>query len=236
MSDKSFSGQYLGGIGKTGEKSCCAPGDPCCSSPGPSENKHDNTMKTVKVFDPPMCCSTGICGPNVDPGLVRFAADLKWLERQGVVVERFNLTQSPKAFVDDALVRSMLSTKGEKALPLVFVDGKAVASGTYPSREELVEFVDLRSVADSLFTPRVAELVAIGAAVAANCDSCLRHHVKVALGMGVSVADIALAVDLAAKVKEVPHRAVLKLAERLTRPETDEETASDASREERIEV
>jgi hypothetical protein len=33
----------------------------------------------VEVFDPPMCCSSGVCGPNVDPTLARLAADLHWL-------------------------------------------------------------------------------------------------------------------------------------------------------------
>lgn len=54
-------------------------------------------MIAVRVFDPAMCCSTGICGPSVDPQLVRFAADLDWLKGQGVSVERFNLSQQPGA-------------------------------------------------------------------------------------------------------------------------------------------
>ena len=54
-------------------------------------------MTAVRVFDPAMCCSTGICGPSVDPELVRFAADLDWLKSQGVSVERFNLSQQPAA-------------------------------------------------------------------------------------------------------------------------------------------
>ena len=50
-------------------------------------------MIAVRVFDPAMCCSTGICGPSVDPKLARFAADLDWLKSQGISVERFNLSQ-----------------------------------------------------------------------------------------------------------------------------------------------
>jgi hypothetical protein len=42
-----------------------------------------------------MCCSTGVCGPGVDPQLARFAADVAWLQGQGVTVERFNLAQQP---------------------------------------------------------------------------------------------------------------------------------------------
>jgi hypothetical protein len=45
-------------------------------------------MITVTVSDPPMCCSTGVCGPDIDPKLAQFAGDLDWLEEQGVDVER----------------------------------------------------------------------------------------------------------------------------------------------------
>lgn len=58
-------------------------------------------MLKLEVYDPPMCCSTGICGPNVNPALIHFAADLKWLEDQGVEVERYNLAQSPVAFAEN---------------------------------------------------------------------------------------------------------------------------------------
>ena len=34
-------------------------------------------MTHLQVFDPPMCCSTGVCGPQVDPELPRFAAARK---------------------------------------------------------------------------------------------------------------------------------------------------------------
>jgi len=186
-------------------------------------------MKIVKVYDPPMCCSTGVCGPNVDPTLVRFAADLKWLQEQSVVVERFNLTQSPKAFAEDDLVRSWLTNKGEAALPLVVADGKVVVSGAYPAREELAGFLGLDGAKGSLFVPAVAELVAIGAAIAANCEPCLRYHVKAATEMGVTSVDIARAVEMAAKVKDVPHRAVLQLAARLTQSDGDDVAGRKAS-------
>lgn len=94
-------------------------------------------MISVRVFDPAMCCSTGICGPSVDPQLARFAADLDWLKNQGVAVERFNLSQQPSAFADDAAVKSALETKGEAGLPVVKVNGEVKSIGTYPSRNEL---------------------------------------------------------------------------------------------------
>ncbi len=40
-------------------------------------------MKTIQVYDPPMCCSTGLCGNDIDPALVSFAALLTQVEPEG---------------------------------------------------------------------------------------------------------------------------------------------------------
>ena len=95
---------------------------------------------TIQVFDKPMCCSTGICGPQVDQTLVRFAGDLDWLRRQGVCVERFNLSQQPREFAQQPDVRAALQTKGTDALPIIRVDGRIVCQGTYPSRDLLASW------------------------------------------------------------------------------------------------
>ncbi|HET9929417.1 MAG TPA: arsenite efflux transporter metallochaperone ArsD [Polyangiaceae bacterium] len=94
-------------------------------------------MAVVRVFDPPMCCATGVCGPGVDPELARFSADLEWLKRQGIVVERFNLAQQPGAFVENALVKQALTERGNACLPLVLVDERVAVEGMYPSRDTL---------------------------------------------------------------------------------------------------
>jgi hypothetical protein len=67
-------------------------------------------MTRIQVFDPPMCCLTGVCGPQVDPQLPRFAADLQWLQKQGLEIERYNLTQQRQAFVQNAVVKQALVT------------------------------------------------------------------------------------------------------------------------------
>jgi hypothetical protein len=100
-------------------------------------------MSTIHVFDPAMCCSTGICGPAIDPQLARFAADLGWLKSQGVSVERFNLSQQPAAFVEDAAVKAALEARGEASLPLVKVDGDIKSSGMYPSRDALAAWAGI---------------------------------------------------------------------------------------------
>ncbi len=97
-------------------------------------------MLKLEVFDPPQCCSTGVCGPGVDPKLVQFAADLHWLANQGVAVERFNLAQQPMAFAANAVVSATLRQSGNECLPLVLLNNAIVSRGTYPGRQELARF------------------------------------------------------------------------------------------------
>jgi hypothetical protein len=91
---------------------------------------------TIRVFDPAMCCSTGVCGPSVEPDLARFAADVDWLQKQGVTVERFNLSQQPGAFAETPVVKEALA-RGTEVLPLVLVGDRIAVEGSYPSRETL---------------------------------------------------------------------------------------------------
>jgi len=97
----------------------------------------ETPMSTVKVFDPPMCCSSGVCGTDPDIALARFAADLQWLQGQGVDVQRFTLSQQPEKFTADAAVLRAVSARGTGALPIVMVDDQIVAERQYPSREQL---------------------------------------------------------------------------------------------------
>jgi AhpD family alkylhydroperoxidase len=169
-------------------------------------------MSKVQVFDPPMCCSTGVCGPQVDPALVRFASDLEWLKSNGVEVERFNLSQEPAAFVGNPVVAQAIRGRDD-GLPLLLLDGKIVAQGSYPAREVLAELVGI-AASKSIYSEAVQELVAIGAAIASNCEPCFRYHFDQARKLGVSKEDMARAVTTAKMVKESPARAVVELAEK----------------------
>ncbi|MCX6089436.1 MAG: arsenite efflux transporter metallochaperone ArsD [Candidatus Atribacteria bacterium] len=173
-------------------------------------------MSRLQVFDPPMCCSTGICGPSVDPALPRFTADLKWLTEQGIKVERYNLSQQPEAFVSNPIVKAVLETDGDTCLPLVLINDRIVGKGYYPTREELANLLSFRKEQKpSFFTDAVAELVAVGASIAANCEVCLLYHYKRALQLGISHDDLAQAVTMAQRVKETPNKRLLALAESL---------------------
>jgi hypothetical protein len=94
-------------------------------------------MTTLEIFDPAMCCSTGVCGPDPDPRLPQFAADLAWLTEQGVRVARYNLAQEPAAFVANPHVKGLLDRWGPSCLPLVLRDDTIAAQGRYPTRREL---------------------------------------------------------------------------------------------------
>jgi hypothetical protein len=106
-------------------------------------------MIQIDVFDPPMCCSSGVCGPHVDPLLAAFAADVDWLTTQGVSVIRHNLAQEPQAFVANALVQQTLQREGDACLPLLVVNGKVAAQGGYPRRQELARLAGLMATASS---------------------------------------------------------------------------------------
>ncbi len=89
-------------------------------------------MTQVEVFDPAQCCSSGVCGPSVDLSLVRFAAALESLKRQGVEVIRHNLSQNPAAFAAHPAVSQALKDRGVSCLPLIVVDGQVWSQGSYP--------------------------------------------------------------------------------------------------------
>lgn len=114
-------------------------------------------MIRIEVFDPPMCCPTGICGPEVDPALPRLAGDLAWLSRCGIDVARFNLAQQPEAFARNPLVLEAMRAE-DGALPLILVDGAVACRGRYPSREELASWtgVDPASLPEGSLLPSLS--------------------------------------------------------------------------------
>lgn len=183
-------------------------------------------MSTMKIFDPAMCCSTGVCGPSVDPRLARFAADLDWLKRQGITVERFGLSQQPAAFAADSDVKSALETLKDAALPLVKVDGIVKSTGRYPSREELAGWAGIDAPEPSIYSDAVAELVAIGAAIGSNCEPCFKFHFDKARKLGVSNEDMLRAAKTAQAVKDAPAKSILALAERVLKTKAESQSQS----------
>jgi hypothetical protein len=102
-------------------------------------------MKKMIIFDPAMCCSTGVCGPSVDPELLRVSTVLNRLKNKGVIVERHNLTSNPKAFVDNVDINNLLNSEGVDILPVTVVEGVIVKTKCYPTNEELCTMLEVPS-------------------------------------------------------------------------------------------
>lgn len=130
-------------------------------------------MATIQIYDPAMCCATGVCGVDVDQALVTFAADLDWLKSKGVPVTRFNLGQQPQAFAAQAQVRRLLQTQGDKALPAVLLDGELKSGGRYPSRDQLARWAGVAAdVAAPAQQRGTIVAIPVVAAAASNADAC----------------------------------------------------------------
>ena len=100
-------------------------------------------MKKMIIFEPAMCCSTGVCGPGVDPDLLRLSTVLNNINKRGIAVERFNLTNNPQAFVDNKAINQLLNSDGIDILPITILDGKVIKTKAYPTNEEFCKLLDI---------------------------------------------------------------------------------------------
>ena len=107
----------------------------------------------VEIYDPAMCCPSGLCGPAIDPALVRVNDAVMALKRQGVEVERYNLAQQTKLFVENKAVADLLHRNGRKALPVTIVNGTVLRAGAYPSYEELCAALGIAPLAPRVVLP-----------------------------------------------------------------------------------
>ena len=100
-------------------------------------------MPEIHVYEPALCCTSGVCGPELDQALVAFTADVAHLHESGGHVARHNLASDPHAFVDAENVRAFMHVAGSDGLPLTGVDGVTVLTGRYPDRAQLRQFAGL---------------------------------------------------------------------------------------------
>jgi hypothetical protein len=98
-------------------------------------------MSKMEIYDPAMCCSTGVCGPSVNPELIRVASAIENLKKAGIEVKRHNLSSAPQDFVSNTMVNQKLNSKGAGVLPITVVDGKIVKEAGYPTNEEFANWL-----------------------------------------------------------------------------------------------
>ncbi len=100
-------------------------------------------MKKMQIYEPAMCCPTGICGVSIDPELLRISTTLGTLEKQGIKVDRYNLTSFPQEFVKNTEINKRITDEGVEVLPIVVVDGKIVITKRYPTNDEFIKLLDI---------------------------------------------------------------------------------------------
>jgi hypothetical protein len=103
-------------------------------------------MRKVVIYEPAMCCPTGVCGPSVDPELLRISTVINNLKSNGIKIERYNLANNPQAFVDNQEINKMLNDNGVEILPVTMVNGRVVKSKAYPSNAELSKLLGVPEI------------------------------------------------------------------------------------------
>jgi hypothetical protein len=126
-------------------------------------------MTSVKVYDPAVCCSTGVCGPDADATIAQFAAALDKAKKSGVAVDRFTLAHQPGEYVKNTAVKGLLDSEGVDCLPIVFVGDEIVSKGDYPTGAAL--FAKLGMEADSSDTAPAEACCAPAEKTSSGCCS-----------------------------------------------------------------
>lgn len=101
----------------------------------------------IEIFDPPMCCPSGLCGPDIDPALLDINEAILKVKKEfdgQVKIDRYLLSQQGPKFIQKPEVMKRLQTNGVEILPLTLVDGKVVKEKEYPDYDELMRFVKER--------------------------------------------------------------------------------------------
>ncbi len=100
-------------------------------------------MKKMYIYEPAMCCPTGLCGVSVDPELLRISTVVSNLKNNGIEVIRYNLTNNALEFMKNVEVNKLLNEQGMDVMPITIVDGEIVKKGAYPTNEELMTLLNV---------------------------------------------------------------------------------------------
>ena len=101
-------------------------------------------MKKIEIFDPAMCCSTGVCGPSIDPELMRMATVVNALKKKGIIIKRHGLSAEPQDFISNKVISDILQKEGADILPVTLVDGKVAKAKKYPTNEDLSDWLGIK--------------------------------------------------------------------------------------------
>lgn len=100
-------------------------------------------MKKMFIYEPAMCCETGLCGVGVDKELLRVSTVINNLRKLGFEITRYNLTSAPMEFVKNTTVNEAMKKEGTKVLPVTIIDQTVMKSGSYPTNDEFFEWLEV---------------------------------------------------------------------------------------------
>jgi hypothetical protein len=171
-------------------------------------------MTKVQVFELTPCTDEI---RSKDSARAAFERDMDWLSASGIEVERYNLRENIGLFAVTEPVRKAMDQEKESCLPMLLIDGRVAASGSYPERETLADLLELDMTEEntSLINEGVAEIIALAAATAVGSERAFQVHHDRAISMGVTKGDLIQAVNIGLTVKALPHQTVIDLAQKL---------------------
>lgn len=98
--------------------------------------------KIIEIYDPPMCCPTGLCGPVLDQTLLDVNEMIFALQSKGVVVKRYQMASDPNAFLNNEGVMRLVRERQMSALPIIVTNGTVIKSGSYPTLAEVEKVIN----------------------------------------------------------------------------------------------
>lgn len=96
---------------------------------------------TIELFDPPMCCPTGLCGPTLDQTLLDVSDMILALQAEGWAVDRYQMTSHPYKFMNSPEIMRLVREQQMAALPITTVNGQVVKVGVYPTLTEIQAYL-----------------------------------------------------------------------------------------------
>lgn len=91
----------------------------------------------IEIFEPSLCCPTGVCGPEPDKALIELQNTIQILSKAMVEVKRYAINQVPLAFTGNPVVKQFITTEGPGKLPLTLFNGQIIKKGSYATLDEL---------------------------------------------------------------------------------------------------
>lgn len=173
--------------------------------------------KKIRIYEPAMCCPTGLCGPSIDPEIMRISTVVNTLEKNNIDIKRYNLKINPDEFVSNKIINELLNKEGDDIFPVTLIDEEILKKGKYPTNEEFSKWTGINIITktEKKLDSKIKEFIAIGAAIGSNCENCFKYHYAEAIKLGITKDEIWQAVEFANKVKQAPANSITKLAEKI---------------------